>query len=439
MKQQPELHIGILNSPSISFELSAEFSLTAGTKMNFSAKNKCVLKNGKIEINGKAFNDNIIELFPVHESATFRLFDVKIGIGFHWEQHENQLFKGKLVFQIIDDELWAINTIKTEDYITSVITSEMNVNAPVEFIKAHAVISRSWALAQIDPVKGQSSKALNWKETADEKVVWYDKQNHTHFDVCADDHCQRYQGLSRITNNNAKMAIEETYGEVLMFDDHICDTRFSKCCGGISEDFENVWQPEHYPYLTAISDHKNSNLLLDLSTEKKFSAWLQQPNEAFCNTKDAEILSSVLNDYDQSTTAFFRWKEEYNAEDLSTIIKTKSGIDFGEIQELIPLERGKSGRLIRLKIIGSKRTMIIGKELEIRRILSPTHLYSSAFTCQKISKNNTTQFVLKGAGWGHGVGLCQIGAAVMSFKGYTYQDILEHYFKGAKTRQIYAK
>lgn len=436
--KQPQLQIGILQSNQIHFEFSSDYITDNERSKPFCGSQKISLKNGKIKLNNKELAAHTLVFRPVYAHATFMLHKVKIGIGFHWEQNENQIFKGSLIFKIIDNELWAINEISTEDYITSVITSEMNVNAPKEFIKAHAVISRSWALAQLKSVQATPNKN-GWVDTETERVIWYDKQNHTGFDLCADDHCQRYQGLSRITNNKAENAIKATFGKVLTYNNEVCDARFSKCCGGASEDFENVWQPTHFPYLTAVWDDKENKGTPDLSLDAHFSDWLKSPNPAFCNTHDPEILSSVLNHYDQSTTKFFRWKEQYSSHELAALIQEKSGIDFGEILDLIPLERGKSGRIIRLKICGTKQNMIIGKELEIRRFLSKSHLLSSAFTCKKETQNDQTYFLLEGAGWGHGVGLCQIGAAVMSFKEYTYMEILEHFFKGAKTTQLYGQ
>lgn len=438
MLNQPELQIGILHSSQITFDFLSDYTLKNNPTGPLLGQYSIALKNGKICFNDRELTEPEIEFLPVNANATFMLHKVKIGIGFHWEQHEDQTFKGKLIFKIIDNELWAINQVTTEDYITSVITSEMNVNAPEEFVKAHAVISRSWALAQLKAVEKTTHKK-GWIDTPDERVIWYDKQNHTHFDLCADDHCQRYQGLHRMHNNKAEKAIEATFGEVLIFRNEICDARFSKCCGGASEDFENVWQPKKSPYLTAIWDDPLSPDIPDLSDENNFKHWLIHPNPAFCNTTNREILSSVLNDYDQTTHQFFRWKVSYNARELGQLIFKKSGIDFGEITDLKPLERGKSGRIIKLQITGTNKSMTIGKELEIRRFLSESHLLSSAFTCKKETQNGHIQFTLEGAGWGHGVGLCQIGAAVMSYQGYTYREILEHYFKGAKTTQLYGK
>jgi SpoIID/LytB domain protein len=342
---------------------------------------------------------------PAHSS--FLIKGVPIGIQFHWERKEDQEFKGEL--RIIRDEnkLVAINVIPIEEYLISVISSEMSATSHIEFLKAHAVISRSWLLAQKEKASrvDHSSSII---ETEKEYTRWYDREEHILFDVCADDHCQRYQGITRATTPEVKEAVECTFGEALLYGESVCDTRFSKCCGGITEKFENCWEPVPHPYLDSIVD-------------------------PFCNTNDKKVLSRILNDYDLETQDFYRWKVEYAQEAISDLIREKSGWDFGTILDLVPLERGPSGRIIRLKVVGSKMSKIIGKELFIRKVLSETHLYSSAFEINK--KQN--KFILKGKGWGHGVGLCQIGAAVMAEKGYTYKEILKQYFPVAKIKRLY--
>jgi SpoIID/LytB domain protein len=346
---------------------------------------------------------------PAH--ASFILKEVPIGIDFHWERKEDQEFKGELKIIREGDKLTAINLIPIEDYLVSVISSEMNATGYIELLKAHAVISRSWLLAQKEKASQlhQSQTAYSpVTETADEYIRWYDREDHAHFDVCADDHCQRYQGITRASTPQVKEAVESTFGEVLLYDNKICDTRFSKCCGGITEKFENCWEPIPHPYLDSVAD-------------------------PFCNTNDKNVLSQVLNNYDQETLDFYRWKVEYSKEEISDLIRRKSGWDFGEIRDLIPVERGPSGRIIRLKIVGAQLTKTIGKELFIRKVLSETHLYSSAFEVKK----EKDKFVLNGSGWGHGVGLCQIGAAVMAKEGYTYKEILAHYFSGAELKKCY--
>jgi SpoIID/LytB domain protein len=309
----------------------------------------------------------------------------------------------------------------------------MKATASLEFLKAHAVISRSWLLAQQAKAKKISQNYCSGWQNDQEYIRWYDREDHAHFDVCADDHCQRYQGISKAFTPTVRQAIEETRGEVLTNGEEICDARFFKCCGGATEHFENTWESIHHPYLEKVIDAETPLVSGDLSREEAAKIWILSSPPTFCNTTDPKILKEVLNEYDQETVHFFRWKVSYSTTELSALVKEKLGIDFGEIQELIPIERGVSGRLIRLKIIGSKKELIIGKELVIRKAFSPTHLYSSAFVVDK----KEDQFIFHGAGWGHGVGLCQIGAAVMGSQGYRYQEILQHYFKGSKLTKIY--
>jgi stage II sporulation protein D len=314
----------------------------------------------------------------------------------------------------------------------------MSATASDELLKAHAVISRSWLLHPImNPVETHRRASLQ----ENKHIKWYERDAHTHFDVCADDHCQRYQGITRATTAAVEKAIEATHGEVLMFEDKICDARFSKSCGGASETFENCWAPEHYPYLTKVIDNHTDpeGFELDLTFEVNAEKWIRQSPEAFCNTTDKKVLAQVLNNYDQETTDFYRWKVNYTQAELSELLARRSGIDFGEIIDLIPVKRGESGRIIELNIVGTKRSIIVGKELEIRKWLSNSHLYSSAFVVDKTDLSNgiPQHFTLTGAGWGHGVGLCQIGAAVMGEKGYPYNEILLHYFRGAELKRIY--
>jgi SpoIID/LytB domain protein len=337
-----------------------------------------------------------------------------------------------------------INQVDIEEYLTSVISSEMSATASAEFLKAHAVISRSWLLAQLAKSRSlltnEEEPRQSITRTREELVKWYDREDHDMFDVCADDHCQRYQGITRASTPLAVEAVNETRGEILTDGETICDTRFYKCCGGITEQFENVWEPVPHPYLTAVRDAKEQGLLPDLSHEATADTWIRTSPEAFCNTRDKEILNQVLTNYDQETSDFYRWKVVYTQKKLSELIQWKSGgVDFGDIIDLIPLKRGTSGRIERLKIVGSKQTYIIGKELEIRRVLSKSHLYSSAFVVDKEDVSNAIpgRFVLTGAGWGHGVGLCQIGAAVMGAQGYDYKQILAHYFPHTEIEKRY--
>lgn len=374
-----------------------------------------------------------LEFTPeTEETARIELTDVTIGINFHWERQENQFFKGSLKIITEDDHLSAINILDMEDYLLSVISSEMKATSSLEFLKAHAVISRSWLIAQCEKsaeLKESGETYQSVRENEEEYIRWYDREDHRNFDVCADDHCQRYQGIHKASTPLVKQAVTETRGEVLCYQQHVCDARFSKCCGGLSEKFENVWEAAPHPYLTTIYDGKEGKLPKLPVMEEGAEKWINSSPDVFCNTRDHRILSEVLNDYDQETHDFFRWEVYYTQEELSALACRKLGIDFGDITDLIPLERGESGRIIRLKVCGSKRSMIIGKELVIRKAFSPTHLYSSAFIVRKEWKDEELQgFRLKGAGWGHGVGLCQIGAAVMGAQGYSYREILRHYF-----------
>jgi SpoIID/LytB domain protein len=318
----------------------------------------------------------------------------------------------------------------------------MSATSSLELLKAHAVISRSWLLAQVQ--KNKSLQAANQKyqttfRSEHELIKWYDREDHTYFDVCADDHCQRYQGIIRSTTPLVEKAVKETHGEVLAIEGVICDARFSKCCGGVTEIFENVWEPVNHPYLQKIVDNDllPEGYSLDLEKEDAANHWIMSSPAAFCNSSDKNVLKQVLNDYDQETNDFYRWKVVYSQEELSELIKTRTGIDFGKIIDLIPVERGGSARLIKLKIVGTLKTFTIGKELEIRKLLSKSHLYSSAFIIEKQEVAGKQNFILHGAGWGHGVGLCQIGAAVMGDKGYTYHEILLHYFRGAGLEHKY--
>ena len=365
-----------------------------------------------------------------------------IGVDFHWQRDEDQSFTGKLKFIVENGKLTAVNILSVEDYLLSVISSEMSATSSAELLKAHAVISRSWLLAQMDKtarLKAGAEKYTTSFMTEKELTKWYDREDHSNFDVCADDHCQRYQGITRASTPEVEQAINETYGLVLMYGGAVCDARFYKCCGGITELFENVWEPVSHPYLQMVIDNDRApaGFETDLTLEENAVRWIKGNPPAFCNTNDREVLSQVLNNYDQETTDFYRWKVIYTQQELSDLVKSRTGIDFGTITDLEPLTRGVSGRIIRLKIKGDKKELIIGKELEIRKSLSKSHLYSSAFCVEKSVDTAGVKFILHGAGWGHGAGLCQIGAAVMGAKGYSYEQILIHYFKNANLKKIY--
>jgi len=425
---EPKISVGILRSDKIYFSLDAEYSFDGNV---ITGDNTIGIQNGSIVWEGISYKELYFE--PLSPNASFTLKEVIIGLNFHWERKEDQIFEGALKFIIEDNAILAINLISVENYLTSVISSEMSASASSELLKAHAVISRGWLLAQIEKnkqISGNHTEHTAFTENEDEIIRWYDREDHKHFNVCADDHCQRYQGITRTYSNQSKVkqAIKETRGLILKYEGKICDTRFSKCCGGITEEFQNCWEDIRYPYLTKLKDDFQNRDIPDLTYERASEEWIKARPEAFCNTTDKKILEQVLNNYDQETTDFYRWKVCYTQEELSGLVKSRSGIDFGLIEDLIPLQRGTSGRIVRLKISGTKKTMIIGKELEIRRILSTSHLYSSAFIVRKKDNN----FIFTGAGWGHGVGLCQIGAAVMGEKGYTYNQILLHYYPGAE-------
>lgn len=429
---QPVVSVGIMFEKHIDFNLCGGYEVS-GKKLE--GKQSVDIYDNKVAWNGELFDELLFQ--PIDDEKTsFELVDVTIGINFHWERKENQVFQGALKFIVENEKLTAINIIKVEDYLTSVISSEMSATASLELLKAHAVISRSWLLAQIEKNKeivSSNATYSTFTETEDELIRWYDREDHTNFDVCADDHCQRYQGITRASTEMVKEAIKETFGQTLVSENKICDARFSKCCGGVVEEFENCWEDIHFPYLIALKDAGDSKNFPDLKIEANSLKWINESPEAFCNTKDKKILSQVLNNYDQETVDFYRWKVSYTQKELSELAFKRSSIDFGLITDLIPVERGTSGRLVKLKIVGTKKTLTIGKELEIRRTLSESHLYSSAFIVEKEGET----FTLVGAGWGHGVGLCQIGAAVMGEEGYKYDQILLHYYVGADIKKLY--
>ena len=434
--KEPEISVGIVNAQEIHFTLNG----------NFFAKGETVTADQVVSFSegGILWNNNLyreLTFTPQDEQNSFSLYDVTIGINFHWERQETQVFSGTLKLVVEEEKIVAINILPVEEYLTSVISSEMNANSSLELLKAHAVVSRSWLLAQIEKRKAMSGKDegfFSFTKTKEEYIRWYDREDHTIFDVCADDHCQRYQGITKASNATVAEAVRSTRGCLLMHNNKICDARFTKCCGGVTEEFEYCWEDKHFPYLSAIRDTEDQ-LIPDLTNEEEAEKWIRQAPQSYCNTQDKHILSQILNNYDQETTDFYRWKVRYTQEELAELIRTNTKGEYGDILDLIPVQRGTSGRICKLKIVGSQKTYTIGKEMEIRRILSDSHLFSSAFVVDKgDEKDGVPQwFQLTGAGWGHGVGLCQVGAAVMGEKGYTYEEILLHYYKGASIRKFY--
>ncbi len=444
----PKIKVGILtNQNSLSFYVYGDYILNE--KLKLKDKKLTAVPNGSkiiLKENDRIiFSDQELKFIPVQgndkiEEAKykFEVENVVIGIDFHWEQKERETFEGSFSIINKNGKLSLINEIEVERYLQSVISSEMNSESPFEYLKAHSIVSRSWLLAQLN-TKINGRLESNFQITESEKIIWYDKIEHEDFDVCADDHCQRYQGLTRLYNTRVLDAVRETYGMVLTYNDQICDTRYSKSCGGITEEFQNVWQDVYFPYLKSVYDSENQDQDFP-QTEEEFKKFIKSNPEAYCNTNDEELLKKVLNDFDLNTKDFFRWKIEIKQLALKTLLAIKLGIDFGEIINLIPLERGKSGRIKKLKIIGTKKEFTIGKELEIRRALSEKHLYSSAFVIEPVYKEGNEipcKFILYGAGWGHGVGFCQIGGAVMAAQGKSFEEILKHYFPDAELKKIY--
>ena len=404
--KEPNVTVGIVSAQKIVFALNAPY-MAKGEVLE--GPQTVEFSEGGILWRGNQYRE--LTFTPQSDDASFSLEGVTIGVNFHWERQETQVFSGTLRLVVEADKIVAINELPVERYLTSVISSEMSATASPEFLKAHAVISRSWLLAQMEKRRRLDEGAngfFSFIKKDDELIRWYDREDHTIFDVCADDHCQRYQGITKQSSPAVEQAIAETRGRILTYDGEICDARFSKCCGGQTEEFQYCWENIPKPYLVSFHD-------------------------PYCNTSDKRILSQVLNDYDQETPDFYRWTVEYTQAELSELVNRKLKDDLGTITDLIPLERGKSGRIWKLKIVGTKKSFTIGKELEIRRTLSETHLLSSAFEVER----QGDRFILHGRGWGHGVGLCQIGAAVMGEQGKTYDEILLFYYRGAEIQRIY--
>lgn len=445
--KQPNVNVGIVSGQKIHFSLNKPY-LAKGEMVT--GEQEVAFSEGGILWNGNQYSS--LTFHPQSADASFSLSDVTIGVNFHWERKETQTFLGTLHFVVESDKICAINELPVERYLESVISSEMSATSSLELLKAHAVISRSWLLAQMKKrreVAESGNNFFSFVKKDDRLIRWYDREDHTIFDVCADDHCQRYQGITKETSPHVAEAIRQTKGQILMDGDDICDARFSKCCGGVTEEFQYCWEDTPKNYLSSVRDiiqgvksvgSAAPAPLPSLQNEAAADAWIRSNPPAFCNTTDKKILSQVLNDYDQETADFYRWKVTLTQEKLKQLLDEKLKMNFGDILDLQAEERGKSGRISKLRIVGTEKTFVIGKELEIRRALSDTHLYSSAFVvdrCDIDEKGVPQRFDIIGAGWGHGVGLCQIGAAVMGEEGFDYDAILLHYYQGAEIKKVY--
>jgi len=443
MENQPKITVGIMGQRAeVTVRLNGDFrgddfGTVAGQVSARAQAGMIVLSDGS---HREIIRSPSIRLTGLNDS-TFTLFDVTIGNRFHWERREDQTFQGNLILRVREDGTFAaINEINLEDYLKSVISSEMNGEAPMEFLKAHAILSRSWLLAALGRKEKRNETSLVEGKAAEKEgavIRWYDREDHDLFDVCADDHCQRYQGITKIVSGHAEDAVHKTFGRVITYQGNICDARYSKACGGITEEFDTAWGDKRVPYLRSTSDASVS--YQPIGTEEEASRWFLSDPEAYCNIKDERLIEKVLPGFDRETKGFFRWRVEYSREELEGILREKAGFDFGILREIVPLRRGPSGRISRLKIVGSKLGLIVGKELEIRRWLSMSHLYSSAFvvTVRRHDTGEVERFIFDGAGWGHGVGLCQIGAAVMASRGFSAEEILRHYFRGVEIEKIY--
>lgn len=438
MKEIPKITVGIIEGATeVRGDLKGKFFME--THLSISGRFSARPEEGIIilfdEKDSEILRSPVIRLKAIGDS-TFTIYQVPIGKEFHWERREDQTFRGgELILQSQSDgTLTVIHQLGIEDYLKSVISSEMNEKAPKEFLKAHAILSRSWLLAiKRGERKGEVFLPNPTHQTKKEGEIirWYGREEHELFDVCSQDHCQRYYGLPKSLSRKVEEAVGETSGRVMVFQDEVCDARYSKCCGGITEEFNTAWEDKKVPYLKSISDGTISHQ--PIQTEREASSWIHSSPKAYCNLKDKILFEEILPTVDRQTKDFFRWRVEYSQSELETILREKSGMDFGTLQEIIPLHRGPSGRIFLLKIVGSKRSLVVGKELEIRRWLSRTHLLSSAFVVTR----EGSRFIFHGAGWGHGVGLCQIGAAVMALRGFSAEEILKHYFRGVEIKKVY--
>jgi peptidoglycan hydrolase-like amidase len=449
MNKEPVIRVGLIAAAGeVAFVLSGSFIDGDGVRVKEGAHTARV-ENGSVKLRGEnAITATVIKLTPAEsESSTFTVHGVKIGIDFHWEREESEHFHGALMIEASGDGLTVINELPVESYLVSVISSEMSASCPAELLRAHAIVSRSWLVAQLtrDRATQTPSQSDVGSQPADKEEIirWYDRESHRGFDVCADDHCQRYQGISKAFSRAAFDAVNDTRGQALVYGEEICDARYSKSCGGWTEAYSAVWDDQDIPYLKPVYDGPGDEApghRLPLSVEVNAEDWIASTPVAYCGVAAPELLARILPGFDQETRDFYRWQVDYSGQELSEILLARIGVDFGRVHSLVALERGESGRIIKLRIVGEKRTLIIGKELEIRRALSRSHLYSSAFVVRAARghlSDYPARFSLIGAGWGHGVGLCQIGAAVMADRGHGHEEILEHYFRGAMLKEIY--
>ena len=441
--REPTIQVGLLTGVSdVRIAFAGSFVTAAGETAK-EGDYTASAENGGVTLAGAGGSPEIAFSPSDFDLCRFTVHGVKIGIDFHWEREESQQFQGALKILADGDSLTLINELPLESYLVSVISSEMSASCPPELLRAHAVVSRSWLLAQLCAAD-HSSAANEWTDgSQDELIRWYNRENHLGFDVCADDHCQRYQGISKAFSQAAFDAVRDTRGEVIAYHGEICDARYSKSCGGMTEVYRAAWEDKDAPYLTSVYDapgSEPSGYRMPLSTEANADAWITSSPPAYCGVVTPKILARIVPAFDQETPDFYRWRVEYSQEELMDVLRSRLGVNFGRVRKLEPLERGESGRIIRLRIAGEKRTLVIGKELEIRRVLSRAHLYSSAFVVRATQGHLSdfpARFALIGAGWGHGVGLCQIGAAVMADRGHSHAEILSHYFKGAETARLY--
>ena len=450
VEREPVVNVGLMTgAEGVVFELKGAFVNADGEQAPGGLYRAEPVNNG-VEIvseNGwRGHSASEYRLAPAESSTTFIIRDVTIGIDFHWQQKQDQQFQGALKIKLdADRRLTVINEIPIEDYLTGVISSEMSETSHPELLKAHSIVSRSWLLAQIKPWKKERHKqsfAIQPYGGEMQLIRWYDQESHEGFDVCADDHCQRYQGVTKVTSETVYDVIRATFGQVLVYDEELCDARYTKSCGGMTESYDAAWEDVKFPYLAVSHDGEAfpAGFDLPLSDEANAERWIRNSPPAFCNTNDQSVLGKILPDFNQETTDFYRWRVVITQDELQELLRAKLGVDLGAVRKLEAVERGASGRIVRLRIVGERETMVIGKELEIRRALSPSHLYSSAFVVESEGKDGDApaRFTLIGAGWGHGVGLCQIGAALMAERGYNFRRILEHYYRGAQIYGLYS-